>query len=36
MATRLFKKFSGAKFQRNIEIHHFEVKSKTFTHVGTL
>lgn len=36
MAIRLFKKFSGAKFQRSIEIHYFEINKKIFTHVGTL
>jgi len=36
MARRLFKKFSGAPFPHNIEIHHFEISTKMFSLVGTL
>ena len=36
MSDRLFKKFSGARFPRSVEIHHFDVTSKTFRHVETL
>ena len=36
MAKRLYKKFSGAIFQRNIEIHHFDLQKKKFSHIGTL
>ncbi|MGH8397633.1 MAG: hypothetical protein ACRETA_05245 [Gammaproteobacteria bacterium] len=36
MTKRLFKKFTGACFQKNVEIHHFDLESKKFRHVGTL
>jgi hypothetical protein len=36
MAERLLKKFSGADFPKNIEIHHFDLQTKVFFHVGTL
>lgn len=36
MAERLFKKFFGARFQKNVEIHHFNTETNEFRHVGTL
>lgn len=36
MAERLFKKFTGACFRKNIEIHHFDLDTNKFRHVGNL
>jgi hypothetical protein len=36
MACRLFKRFLGAHFPHRVEIHHFDINTKTFTLVGTL
>lgn len=36
MAERLFKKFSGTRFQKNVEILHFNIETSKFRHVGTL
>jgi hypothetical protein len=36
MAARIYKKFKGAVFPKNVEIHHFNIDTNIFTHIGTL
>jgi hypothetical protein len=36
MAQRLFRRFASAGFPHRIEIQHFDIKTKTFSVIGTL
>lgn len=36
MTQRLFKRFAGSGFPHRIEIQHFNIKTKTFSVIGTL